>query len=118
MTKRERRTFTEEFKNTWCKLYVKDKPRKDIIREYDLTRELHDYVHWFNHLRIHGTLNYLTPVEYKLAHLKKLSSWVLAIQKIPKVLILKYLHLVVFFIFLDNGSTPSNQSLSFFISHR
>ncbi len=37
----------------------------------DLTRELQDYVHWFNHIRIHGTLGYLTPIEYKLVHLKK-----------------------------------------------
>jgi putative transposase len=37
----------------------------------DLTRELQDYVHWFNKLRIHGTLGYLSPIEYKLEHLKK-----------------------------------------------
>ncbi|MCQ6281964.1 IS3 family transposase [Bacillus sp. EB600] len=37
----------------------------------DLTRELHDYIHWFNLLRIHGTLDYLSPIEYKLTHLKK-----------------------------------------------
>jgi transposase InsO family protein len=36
-----------------------------------LTRELHDYVHWFNNIRIHGTLGYLSPIEYKLEHLKK-----------------------------------------------
>ena len=30
-----------------------------------LALELDDYVHWFNHLRIHGTLGYLTPVEFK-----------------------------------------------------
>ncbi|WP_430215699.1 IS3 family transposase [Niallia taxi] len=24
--------------------------------------ELNDYIHWFNHIRIHGTLGYLTPV--------------------------------------------------------
>lgn len=28
-----------------------------------LTLELNDHVHWFNHHRIHGTLGYLTPVE-------------------------------------------------------
>lgn len=38
----------------------------------DLTRELHDYVHWFNHIRIHGTLGYLSPIEFKLEHLKKI----------------------------------------------
>ncbi|NHM30998.1 IS3 family transposase [Bacillus sp. C11] len=37
----------------------------------ELTRELQDYVHWFNHIRIHGTLGYLSPIEYKLEHLKK-----------------------------------------------
>ncbi|MEL3959757.1 IS3 family transposase [Lysinibacillus endophyticus] len=30
-----------------------------------LALELGDYVHWFNNLRIHGTLGYLTPVEFK-----------------------------------------------------
>lgn len=35
-----------------------------------LKRELFDYVHWFNHIRIHGTLGYLSPIEYKLEHLK------------------------------------------------
>ncbi|MEH7452819.1 IS3 family transposase [Gottfriedia acidiceleris] len=37
----------------------------------DLTRELDDYVHWFNHIRIHATLGYLSPIQFKLAHLKK-----------------------------------------------
>jgi putative transposase len=37
-----------------------------------LKLELDDYVHWFNHIRIHGTLGYLSPVEYKKAHLKKI----------------------------------------------
>lgn len=30
-----------------------------------LALELADYVHWFNHIRIHGTLGYLTPIEFK-----------------------------------------------------
>ncbi|MBS7531737.1 IS3 family transposase, partial [Hazenella sp. IB182353] len=37
-----------------------------------LSRELFDYVHWFNNIRIHSTLDYLTPVEYKSKHLKKI----------------------------------------------
>ena len=37
----------------------------------DLQRELADYVHWYNHIRIHGTLGYMSPVQYKLGHLKK-----------------------------------------------
>ncbi len=36
-----------------------------------LSLELGDYIHWFNNIRIHGTLGYLSPVQYKLAHLKK-----------------------------------------------
>lgn len=30
-----------------------------------LVLELNDYVHWFNNVRIHGTLGYVTPVEFK-----------------------------------------------------
>lgn len=37
----------------------------------DLQRELADYVHWYNHIRIHGTLGYKSPIQYKLEHLKK-----------------------------------------------
>lgn len=36
-----------------------------------LSLELNDYVNWFNNIRIHGSLGYLSPVEYKLAILKK-----------------------------------------------
>lgn len=32
----------------------------------ELTTELHDYVHWFNPIRIHGSLDYLSPAECKL----------------------------------------------------
>ena len=28
--------------------------------------ELADYVHWFNHLRMHVALDYRSPVEYRL----------------------------------------------------
>jgi transposase InsO family protein len=39
-----------------------------------------DYIHWFNLIRIHGTLGYLSPIEFKKMSLKKLSSLVLTIQ--------------------------------------
>jgi transposase InsO family protein len=39
-----------------------------------------DYVHWFNHFRIHGTLGYLSPIVFKKTAFKKLSSLVLTIQ--------------------------------------
>ncbi|WP_214484350.1 IS3 family transposase [Bacillus sp. SM2101] len=38
----------------------------------ELNRELHDYVHWFNHIRIHSTLGYVSPIDYKNNHLKKI----------------------------------------------
>ena len=31
-----------------------------------LKTELADYVHWFNNIRIHGSLGYLSPVAYKM----------------------------------------------------
>ena len=36
-----------------------------------LKLELYDYVNWFNNHRIHGTLGYLTTVQYPLTTLKK-----------------------------------------------
>ena len=42
MTKRERRTFTEEFKKQMVQLYQNGKPRKEIIREYELTPSTFD----------------------------------------------------------------------------
>ncbi len=32
----------------------------------ELKLELFDYVNWYNNCRIHGSLDYLTPVEYRL----------------------------------------------------
>ncbi|MFB5267684.1 IS3 family transposase, partial [Paenibacillus enshidis] len=32
---------------------------------------LYDYVNWFNKHRIHGTLGYMTPVQYRQEALKK-----------------------------------------------
>ncbi|WP_430052338.1 IS3 family transposase [Niallia taxi] len=43
-----------------------------------LKLEWNDYVHWFNHIRIHGTLGYLTLVEFKR---QALSSLVLTFQE-------------------------------------
>jgi len=36
-----------------------------------LQYQLADYVNWFNNHRIHSSLGYLTPYQYKLNHLKK-----------------------------------------------
>ncbi len=32
----------------------------------ELETELFDYVHWYNNIRIHGALDYQTPVSYRL----------------------------------------------------
>lgn len=37
--------------------------RFETIEQLQL--ELGDYVHWFNNIRLHGTLDYLTPTEFK-----------------------------------------------------
>jgi len=37
----------------------------------ELKYELSDYVNWFNKHRIHSSLGYLTPIQYKSNHLKK-----------------------------------------------
>lgn len=37
MTKRPRRTFTDEFKQQMVQLYLNGKSRADIVREYDLS---------------------------------------------------------------------------------
>ena len=37
MTKRERRTYTEEFKEQMVKRYESGKSKNDIVAEYDLT---------------------------------------------------------------------------------
>lgn len=42
MTKRERRAFTDEFKNQMVQLYLSGKPRADILREYDVVGSAFD----------------------------------------------------------------------------
>lgn len=37
----------------------------------ELKFQLADYVHWFNNSRIHGSLGYLTPVEFKSLNMAK-----------------------------------------------
>lgn len=37
----------------------------------ELKKELRDYVKWYNNKRIHGSLNYMTPVEYRLAKMSE-----------------------------------------------
>lgn len=46
--------------------------RKQVFQSlHQLKLELSDYVNWFNNHRIHSSLNYLTPVEFRINTLKK-----------------------------------------------
>lgn len=42
MTRRKRRTFSTEFKKQLVLLYKNNKPRKEIIKEYDLNPSTFD----------------------------------------------------------------------------
>ncbi len=70
--KRERRTFTDEFKAQMVKLYESGKPRKDIISEYDLTLSAFDK--WIKQSQISGSFkekDNRTPEENELIVLRK-----------------------------------------------
>lgn len=70
--KRERRTFTPEFKAQMVKLYENGKPRKDIINEYDLTPSALDK--WVRQNQSSGSFkekDNRTPEEAELIKLRK-----------------------------------------------
>ena len=51
----------------------------------ELKIKLWDYVNWYNHHRIHSSLGYQTPVQYRKNNLKNLSEKVLTIQFLATV---------------------------------
>ncbi|AYB38149.1 transposase [Brevibacillus laterosporus] len=70
MTKRERRTFTKEFKEQMVQLYMNGKPRKDIIQDYNLTPFSLDK--WINQYNTSGSFKEAdnrTPEESELIEL-------------------------------------------------
>jgi transposase len=72
MTKRERRTYTEEFKNQMVQLYLNNKPRQEIIREYELTPSAFDK--WLKQSQTSGSFkekDNRSPEESELLKLKK-----------------------------------------------
>ena len=72
MTKRERRTFTDEFKNQMVQMYLNGKRKSDIIREYDLTASALDK--WIKQSQSSGSFrekDNRTPEEDELIRLRK-----------------------------------------------
>lgn len=72
MAKRERRTFTQEFKLQLVKLYENGKPRSEIIREYDLTPSAFDK--WIKQYQNSGSFreqDNRSPEEQELIKLRK-----------------------------------------------
>lgn len=70
--KRDRRTYTTEFKAQMVKLYESGKPRKDIISEYDLTPSALDK--WVKQSQNTGSFkekDNRTPEEAEIIKLRK-----------------------------------------------
>ena len=72
MTKRERRTYTPEFKEQMVKLYESGKSKNDIITEYDLTSTAFNT--WIKRSQTTGSFSEKdnrSPEENELIKLKK-----------------------------------------------
>jgi transposase InsO family protein len=52
---------------TTCKTFKTEFCNKRFETIAQLETELFDYVNWYNTKRIHGSLGYLSPVEYRRA---------------------------------------------------
>lgn len=72
MTRKERRSFTPEFKEHIVKLYQSGKPRKEILLEYELGSSTFDrWVYQFNHSGSFKHSDNLSDVEKENILLKK-----------------------------------------------
>ena len=72
MAKRERRTFTKEFKEQIVQLHLSGKPRSEIIKEYELTPSTFDK--WVNQHKTSGSFeekDNRTPEQEELIRLRK-----------------------------------------------
>ncbi|TCO68098.1 IS3 family transposase [Marinisporobacter balticus] len=70
--KRKRRTYTHEFKNQFVQLYLNDKQKCDIVREYDISASLLDK--WIKQSENTGSFkkkDNRTPEEQELIALRK-----------------------------------------------
>ncbi|AET57823.1 transposase (05) [Paenibacillus terrae HPL-003] len=85
MTKKERRTFSTEFKMQMVQLYQSGKPRKDIIQEYDLNPSSLDK--WVKQNSTSGSFkekDNRTPEELELIELRKQNKQLLMENDILK----------------------------------
>ncbi len=72
MTRRKRRTFTAEFKKQMVLLYENEKPRQEIIKEYDLSPSTFD--RWVKQYANSGSFkekDNRSPEEIELIKLRK-----------------------------------------------
>ena len=72
MTKRERKSFSKDFKEQVVQLHLAGKPRADIVREYDLTPSALD--RWVRQHQSSGSFqekDNRTPEETELIKLRK-----------------------------------------------
>ena len=72
MTKRERRMYTDEFKNQVVQLHLNGKRKSDITREYDLTASALDK--WIKQAQATGSFrekDNRSPEEEELIKLRK-----------------------------------------------
>lgn len=72
MTKRERRIYTDEFKNQVVQLHLNGKRKSDITREYDLTASALDK--WIKQAQATGSFrekDNRSPEEEELIKLRK-----------------------------------------------
>ena len=72
MTRRERRSFSKDFKEQVVQLHLAGKPRVEIIREYDLTPSTFDK--WARHHHSSGSFqekDNRSPEETELIQLRK-----------------------------------------------
>ena len=72
MSRKAKRTLTQEFKQQMINLYLNGKPRADILKEYDLTTSSFDQ--WLKQSQSTGSFkakDNRTPEEQALIELKK-----------------------------------------------
>ena len=72
MSRRERRTFTEEFKLQMVQLYNNGKAPSEIVKEYDLTRSaLMNWIQKYNKIGSFKESDNISEEEKELKKLKK-----------------------------------------------